>query len=643
MGNNSIYRSLSVAFPRRGEDTIVGISPRILVTNYAKDFFQASKGDTILALKDKWVIIVNLPYERTYSIFRELEKADADVKIMEWKFRVLKENEERKYVIAELIEARMKAMFSREVTRENIDYDKGKDYVEIYGLRIGVTRGEKVRVREVGEIEVTITPERVETTENITNMDVLSREEITAIDWRVIDEKDILGSFMRAVIERQDDRDFYSAYTYAYDHKNGIYVELKIYRDLSVEGKVVRVDPITEEDLKELSEYYTVTIPVAFTRIEDSYLVIQDVFYKGQKNRIVETEMNKYPKFFVRRHRYSISSYAKRKLPKGYKGYKVTDFVKFVKETLETVRSMRSRKKIEVSDLEKFLEKVYENTPKKKVKIIEKWVNVFNRVKDLAPKATLYIIFYGQEGKYDYYFTPKYVGFRIDKDGKISVLPNRVVPVSGIVFKGGEFEKRYREAYKIDRLIKYQAMSKEKKLATLITDIEEVRKELRENGVEPSTSPYKDVESKLKELALQKDLTDNVVWIFLKYAFEKETELEKFTRTKLGERIKEARKLVIGLIKTGKPSDFVKLTDKILPAIRTAIKYTVKVRGYSQKKGVMFLGNPEDVWAKVLEALKNIKGRALALVMEEGEEKVEAKHVKSELSRKIEALLEEIS
>lgn len=642
MENNSIYRSLSVSFPRYGEDAIIGISPRILTTNYAKDFFQASKGDTILALRGKWVIIVNLPYERIYSVFRELEKADADVKEMEWQLRVLKENEERKYVIAELIEAKMKAMFSRTVTRENIDYDKGKEYVDIYGLRIGITKGERVRLKEEGELEITITPEKVETTENITNIDVLSREEITAIDWRVIDEKDILGSFMKAVIERQDDKDFYSAYTDAYDHKKGIYVKLRIDRDLGIDGEVTRVDPITEEELRELSEYYTVTIPVAYTRIGDSYLVIQDVFYKGKKNRIVETE-RVYSKFIVRRHRYSISSYAKRKLPRGYKGYKVTDFVKFVKETLETVRSMRSRKKVEVSDLEKFLEKVYENTPKKKVKIIEEWINVFNRVKDLAPKATLYIIFYGQEGKYDYYFTPKYVGFRIDKDGKISVLPNRVVPVSGIVFKGGEFEKRYREAYKIDRLIKYQAMSNEKKLATLITDIEEVRKELRENGVEPSTSPFKDVESKLRELALQKDLTDNVAWIFLKYAFEKETELEKFTRTGLGDRIKEARKLVIGLIKTGKPSDFVKLADKILPAIRTAIKYTVKVRGYSQKKGVMFLGNPDDVWAKVLEALKNIKGRALALVMEEGEEKIEAKNVKSELSRKIEALLEEIS
>jgi len=642
---DSIRTSLSVIFPKFGE---VFLNGDILEVNYAKDFFQASKGDTIMALADRWVIITNLPYDTTYKIFRELEKTGVQIHSMNWRFRIIGENEERKYVLAELIEAEFRGVFSRTITRESIDYDSGKEYVNIYGLRIGVTKGERVRVKEDGTLRAILTPENFKMNEHVITTELIDKTEITAIDWKITNENGFLGRLMKSAIEKQESENFTGGRICGYDHTQGVYIDLRFDENLTMSGDVIKVDPISEEDLRKLSYFYTIKIPVAYISIyNDTRINIKEAFYKGKKEKIVDSEF--FGKSFeLRRHRYSISSYAKRKLPRGYNDNGLRDyvgnlreFVKAVKEALNAVKSINSQTK-GVNKLEEFLEKVYVNTPTKKVEIIKKWIEVFEKVKDLTPKATLYIIFYGQRNKFDRYSSPKYVGFRVDKDGKISILSNRIVPISGIVLKGGEFEKRYREAYKIDRLIKYQAMPKEKKITTLMSDVEKVRNELKSLDVEPSTSPYKIVESKLRDLAIQKELTDNVVWVFLKYAFEKEEDLRRFVKSGLGDRIREARKLIIGLIKTGTPEDFIRLSEKILPAIRTAIKYELKLRGYSQRKGVMFLGNPETVWMKILEALKNIRGRLLALVIETERPNVDVK-VKTRLSKRIDALLDQIS
>lgn len=601
------------------------------------NFIQASKGDTIAVVPGKWLIITNLPYDTINNVFKSLNNVGVRDVTISLRFRVIRENEERKYALVRLIDGVVVGEFSRTVDKGTVVEEHGE--YEIEGLFLKPVKAKKKMFRESGYAIVRVTPWRTETREVIKNSEFVEETVDDRIDWKITDENKILGKYMKSLVkDYEDGHRFWVKYAFYYDYENGICLYLRIDSDsegIIMDGEICRVEPISEEELREISKYYSIKIPVLQA---EGFITVIEVFYRGSKRKIVDVKWM--PKFEVRRNRYTISEYMKRKLPRGFvKGYwKYKEFVEFIKDVREKTKALRPVKKFETDKLEQFMEQYYLSTPRKKMEIIRQWIRVFEKVKDLAPKATLYVIFYGRKRD-----RPKYVGFRVDKDGRMSVLTQRIVPVSGIVFKGGEFEKEYREAYNIERLIKYQAMSKKQKLEVIMNDVEEVRKELRDMGVEPSTSSYKDVVEKLKELALSKEYPDNVVWVFLQYVFSKEEEIRELVRTGYGKRTEEAKKLVIGLIKTGRREDFERLSEKIIPAIRSAIKYTVKCRGYSQKKGVMFLGNPEDVKKKIYEALMRIRGRALALYEELEEGAEERVKVSTEMSRRIDAILSEIS
>jgi hypothetical protein len=130
---------------------------------------------------------------------------------------------------------------------------------------------------------------------------------------------------------------------------------------------------------------------------------------------------------------------------------------------------------------------------------------------------------------------------------------------------------------------------------------------------------------------------DNIVMLTYKYLTE-----HKFKNIIGEDKSRKVKDLLIGLSKTGNIDDIMK-NSEIFDVIRIIVKYEMKKRGYSLKKGVMFLGSPDEVKRKILEVVKGLRERVLALYEELSEDvKLEVlKEVKvfSDLER-VKAVLE---
>ena len=165
-------------------------------------------------------------------------------------------------------------------------------------------------------------------------------------------------------------------------------------------------------------------------------------------------------------------------------------------------------------------------------------------------------------------------------------------------------------------------------------DVEALRKEIEEKlGNVAELHPERDIMKYLFGRAENYE-GDNLVLILYK-ARNLERAPENVTLLKLA-----------GLIKSGKDYDYTleKLKD-VLEALRIAVKYEIKRRGYSTKLGVVFSGTAQNIAKAVLETVQKIQeSRARALLVEiltEDAEEV-AKEIEPEVSGRIKALMREL-
>ena len=139
----------------------------------------------------------------------------------------------------------------------------------------------------------------------------------------------------------------------------------------------------------------------------------------------------------------------------------------------------------------------------------------------------------------------------------------------------------------------------------------EAPRELVPASVVPATATFKEVYEKVKDLALGEELTDNGVYL----AFQFLEKLRDKAEHAVIKRVEELTKILVGLVRTGRyPEDYVRLAEAgFLEPMRWVIKYAIKSRGYSIRKGVLILGDPAEVRRKTREVIQRIRGRLLAL------------------------------
>ncbi len=616
-----------------------------LSLKHVRSVMMASKGNIAVATPRHLFILVDLPYQ-PYQQLLDVVSSKYDVALRDARIvvEVVKSVPERKFTLARTRVFELVYGYTRSYT--DFVVEKEGERVEVEGAELVISEGVERRWQEHGKITIrwNASKRQFEAVHEVEERIQLGKEKKQTVLWRVVDPSKPLGSFLARNQELLKVR------------PSSVYSDIVVFTDRLVVVAKARKDGITvktcdielpsEEELLQCSRFYTIVLP-RYVIYEDTpvgmrRLAFLDIYYKGRKFPTVLSWVPENMLFRCLRMRYSISSYARRVLPRGVPRFfvsirffdlesaeKLREWTRMLREEiLPKVRSLHSEPK-KLEPLEAFLEVFYVNTPKRKVEnVVKPWLELFEKVKDLAPKATLYITFYGQ--KIYRRRLPNYVGFKIEKDGTISLMNSRYVPVSGITMKGGEFERLYREAY-VKKLFEYQVAPTSEKLEILWQDIEELRGMLEEHGVEPATAYYEEVREKLRELA--KDYEgDNIVLLFFKH----HGKLEIYKPKNVD--IENAEKLLVGLVKSGRKEELQKLVEfNVLRVLRTVVKYEMKKRGYSIRKGVMFLGDPATVRRRILEVVRGIRGRLLALMEEFGEVEVEVPVAES-LAR-VEALL----
>lgn len=608
----------------------------VVLTGF-KDALMASKGDTILVVPRWFIILVNMPWQMFLSGFKALDGKAQRITGIKFVVDVFRVNEERRYALARLVEGAITAEFTRSETREEV-IERGRKVV-IDGVEFTITRVARHHYQVSGRATLRFSGDSWAIYEEAEKRTKTSTSIDEGVEWRIVDPSTRLSSILQKYIEkaRIPSKRFHGRATIFTER--GI-ATVSIGRvDGSIVAKVSEIGLPPEEKLLECSRFYSIVVPRMIVEEEADGREFRysefDVYYNGRKRTLVLNREPPETLWFRALRRRSVSTYAKRILPRGYESARdiirkvgvsefffydvvcepnservakvLAEFNRFIDEVYERVRNLRSKPR-DTDGVEGFFEAIYARVPKRKLRVVREWIELYEKVKDLTPKTTLYVVFYGQ----DVYRRrlPNFVGFRIDGDGDISVLSRRVVPVSGISFRGGEFERLYRDAMNLNNLIFYQLATKGEKLAILRDWVEEVRGRLGELGVEPATATFKEVYEKVKELALGEELTDNGVYLVFQF-------LEKLKdgEEKVLKRVGELARVLVGLVKTGRyPEDYEKFAEAgFLEPMRWVVKYAIKSRGYSIKKGVLILGDPVEVRRRVREVIQRIRGRLLAL------------------------------
>ena len=603
-----------------------------------KDALMASKGDTILVIPGWFIILVGTPWSKFLEAFKTLDAKAQKVTAVKLVVDVFKINEQRRYALARLIEGTITAEFTRSEVREEV-LESGDKPKVIEGVEFRVSRIARHKYQISGRAILKFSGTSWEIHEEVVERSKVSTGISEGVEWRVVGEGRLSNIFNRYVERaRNPSRRFYG--------RAVIFTDLGVVSisassetsDVRVVVSEVGIPP--EDKLLECSRFYSIIVPSVYIEENlegrETYYAEFNVYHDGRKRTLILNAEPPRTLWFRALRRRNISTYAKRILPRGYESVKdilkrletpewatlyiklephneivtkaLTEFNNFINEVHERVRNLRTKPK-EIDGIDGFFEAIYARIPKRKLKVVRDWLKLYEKVRGLAPKTTLYVVFYGQ--RVYRRRLPNFVGFRIDGDGGISVLSRRVVPVSGISFRGGEFERLYRDVMNLDNLIFYQLARVDEKLIILRDWVEDVRERLRSLGVEPSTATFKEVYEKVGELAGREDLTDNGVYLVFQFI----KKLKDRAPKNIMEKVEALAKYLVGLVKTGRyPSDYERFAnDGFLEPMRWVIKYTIKSRGYSIKKGVLILGDPVEVRRRVREVIQRIRGRLAAL------------------------------
>lgn len=585
------------------------VSPSLpLSRNGVREVIMASKGATILVLPGKWVILQNMPFHQLASLINSLNATH--ITHWTWNFEETKHNAERKYSLAKLKSLIITASFRR--LARTIHPKDETSTLHMEGVTFKTATATAKHFVVSGTINATIKPgappeidEKTETCEQTYEKPIIHTT------YHISDEQSELARLIRSVENEKIHRFHYM--------NGGTIIDVEKMPS-GVETRIARLPFPSPEDLAKCSRFYTIAIPELEIRDKNlKPLYRYTVYINGRRHAILTTRPLK--SLFLRITRRK-DPRLKKRLPHGASANQpaplfltVTDtlkeaFTKFT-ETIRTISQAIDRLPPHLAnpphpptapdnpdDPTTLLRELYIKTPKRKIHLIHEWINLFNMVKDLAPASTLYVVFYGRGWR-----TPNFPAFAFSKDGKITVLPFRTIPSSGITFKGGEFEQEYRRMHGIDRLLRFQMAPRRRKAELLLEDALALR-----DHVKPET-PLNDAIGTLHARARENPYTTNIIEAF--YAFTLTTTPPN---EKLSLAIRKTTNILAGIVKTGRLIDILNQEEDFWTALRTAIKYTIKKRGYSPRKGVIITGNPEEVKRKTYEVINHIHGRLLALL-----------------------------
>jgi len=624
--------------------------------NIIKDIIQGSKGDTILVVPRRWFIITNLPFEKLVTAVRKAN-LDPFSSTMSFKVEVIRDNPERKYVLCKLVEA--KIVFENKGFRKERLPLESVETIQVDGVEITRDREKIVTFAERSKITITITPEDVDIKREVISS-VKSDERIEEnTNYEIVNNTTQLAKIFTKIREVEENREEYSGYiTILRVSDNCIISYLS---DL----RVYKIEMPPEDVFKEISKYYVVTIPRLYlvdttrkslyndlTEIRRALYVV-DVYYNGEKKTIKLKGLHDIPpalSLTVRRRRHGISQYARKRAGLPYGAVYPIDllatytmskqFEEFSKLCLQ-LYALVKRKSLqvrEVTPLEMMEDIFFIRTPKRKLANIDPYMKIYNEVKSYAEKATLYMIFHGHKKPYGGKELPLYKAFRIS-GSRITVDNSPPVPTTSIVLKGGEFEKRYREVYNLDNIILFHYARREEKLAIIEKEVEELRSIVYRLKGNPRDLKFSELKELLKEIALSEEYPKNILLAFIRYAIN-ENAKEEWTKDWEVE-VESALDLIAGLVRTGRSEDYTEeRLSRLLRVLRVAMLYTMKERGYSPMLGVIFTGSPEDIMEKILEFVKRLEGRILALRLALREEEKKEVAPILEISGRIEALKE---
>ena len=573
----------------------------------------ASKGDTIFGTYNQWLIAVNLPWEITNEhlanpVINEI--SDLEYTVYAEK---IKENPERHYTLIKV--TKIEKVYRR--TREEIEHKEPETY-EFYGIRVKTGATTVTKIKEV--VKEVWTPETG-----------FREVEVKEIDrWSYTDERTTYEIVEENEITKliQKSKEFHLT-----DIINGF--RLSEYYGT----KFKKFDGIDEQTLLDLSKYYVIAYPFLTCRFNDTYYHIIHVYYNGKKLEIslntLDSEVPPPLDFRISLRRLALTRHYKSLLPYGDYFSEPEKFVEFAREAYEKVRELEEKTRIsknvkELTPTERFLEIFYIRTPKRKLKAIEAHLKLYEKLREmLRDEPVLYISFPNKYGSQ----SSNYACFRIQGDS-ITVAGIAQVPITAITIKG-RFEEAYKIAHGLKKLLSYQFAPKEKKIQMLKEDVEALRREIEEKFGKSVTElhPEHDIMKYLFDKAENYD-GDNLVLLLYK-ARNLERAPNNVTLLKLA-----------GLIKSGKDYDYtVERLKDVLEALRIAVKYEIKRRGYSTKLGVVFSGTAQNIAKAVLETVQKIQeSRARALLVEiltEDAEEV-AKEIEPEVSGRIKALMREL-
>ena len=571
----------------------------------------ASKGDTIFGTYNQWLIAVNLPWEVTNEHLANPEISSLGYTVYAEK---IKEVPERHYTLIRV--TKIEKTYRR--TREDLKHKEPETY-EFYGIRVKTGATTVTKIKE--EVREVWTPESGKFEE----IDVEEIDRYSYTDERttyeIVEENEITK-----LIEKS--KEFHLT-----DIINGF--ELSEY----YEAKFRKFDGVDEQVLLDLSKYYVIAYPFLTCRFNDTYYHIIHVYYNGKKREIplntFDSEVPPPLDFRTSLRRLALTRHYKSLLPYGDYFSEPEKFVEFAREAYEKVRKIEEKTRIsknvkELTPTERFLEIFYIRTPKRKFKAIEQHLKLYEKLREmLRDEPVLYISFPNKYGSQ----SSNYACFRIQGDS-ITVAGIAQVPITAITIKG-RFEEAYKIAHGLKKLLSYQFAPKEKKIQMLKEDVEALRREIEEKFGKSVTElhPEHDIMKYLFGRAENYE-GDNLVLILYK-ARNLERAPNNVTLLKLA-----------GLIKSGKDYDYtVERLKDVLEALRIAVKYEIKRRGYSTKLGVVFSGTAQNIAKAVLETVQKIQeSRARALLVEiltEDAEEV-AKEIEPEVSGRIKALMREL-
>ena len=594
---------------------VVYIGDEKFIVRYLKP---ASKGDTIFGTYNQWLIAVNLPWEITNE---HLANPEINNEISSLGYAVyaekIKEVPERHYTLIRV--TKIEKTYRR--TREEIKHKEPETY-EFYGIRVKTGATTVTKIKEV--VKEVWTPETG-----------FREVEVKEIDrWSYTDERTTYEIVEENEITKliQKSKEFHLT-----DIINGF--RLSEYYGT----KFKKFDGIDEQTLLDLSKYYVIAYPFLTCRFNDTYYHIIHVYYNGKKLEIplntLDSEVPPPLDFRISLRRLALTRHYKSLLPYGDYFSEPEKFVEFAREAYEKVRKIEEKTRIarnikELTPTDRFLEIFFLRTPKRKFKAIEQHLKLYEKLGEmLRDEPVLYISFPNKYGSR----SSNYACFRIQGDS-ITVAGIAQVPITAITIKG-RFEEAYKDVHGLRKLLSYQFAPKERKIQMLRQDIELLRMEIEEKFGKPVSElhPEYDLMRYLMNRAEFRydEYEDNLVLILYR-ARKLERAPNNVTLLKLA-----------GLIKSGKDYDYtVERLKDVLEALRIAVKYEIKSRGYSTKLGVVFGGTAQNIARAVLETVQKIQeSRARALLVEiltEDAEEVAKENIEPKVSARLKALMQEL-